>query len=737
MSKPVSRRTAIRTAGIAVATPLFGQIGRLLAGKGVGEGSALAEPAAGLAAEGSRTEAVEPSPYRGNWHGATRYFGFHHDTHVLENDRDIGARANPDELVPMLKLTGADFVQTDSKGHPGYTCWFSKTPGASVSPGIVKDSVRGWREATKRLGLPLHCHYSGLFDKRAGVKHPEWCAIRHDGKPVNSDWFGVVSSAGDRMCPRSGYVDELMIPQLIELIDRYQVDGFWIDGDIWAAQPCYCERCCKAFREATGTAAPPAEPSDPHWAAWWNFTRESVEQYITHYCDAVHRHKPGVLICSNWLQMFRHPGEPKVPTDWLSGDNQGVWGLDNCRCEARFLSTRGKPWDLMMWDFYWPHDRPEKSDTAAKPVEMMQQEAAIIVAFGGNVQVCQNPFDGVRTGQLIPWQMRRIGQLAEFVHRRRELCQGTDTVPQAAVLHSEHHLRAMPCGGSLTGDTGVAPVEGAVHATLECHYGVDILDEWAILPRLARFPVVVAPEQIFMSEKIVDALKEYVRSGGKLLVSGAKAFERFGGPFLGVAPGRLVEKAIYYVPAGDGAAPVASAAWRLLETTTAEKLAPLGTTPLLDERLLPNPAATLHRIGRGAVAYIPCDVFREFRLNRYPPLRLFLHDVLRRLAGPLDIEVAAPSCVDVVLRRQGTRRIVHLINRSSGVSTTSISGMIDEIPPVGPITIRMRTAGRPQKVHVAFENPAFRTTPSADSGGRLAVCVSQVHIHAAVVVETA
>ena len=202
-----------------------------------------------------------------------------------------------------------------------------------------------------------------------------------------------------------------------------------------------------------------------------------------------------MLICSNALQTFRHPGEPKVPTDWLSEDNQAVWGLDACRCESRFLSTRGKPWDLMMWDFYSPHDRPEKSDTAAKPVEMMQQEAAIIVAFGGNVQVCQNPFNGVRTGQLIPWQMERIGQVAKFVHSRRELCQGTDTIPQVAVLHSEHQLRATPRGENLIFHTDVAPVEGAVYAMLECHYGVDILDEWAILPRLARFPVVIAPSK--------------------------------------------------------------------------------------------------------------------------------------------------------------------------------------------------------------------------------------------------
>ena len=50
------------------------------------------------------------------------------------------------------------------------------------------------------------------------------------------------------MCPRSRYADELMIPQLLELIDRYGVDGFWIDGDLWAMEPCYCDRCREAFR---------------------------------------------------------------------------------------------------------------------------------------------------------------------------------------------------------------------------------------------------------------------------------------------------------------------------------------------------------------------------------------------------------------------------------------------------------------------------------------------------------
>lgn len=82
---------------------------------------------------------------------------------------------------------------------------------------------------------------------------------------------------------------------------------------------------------------------------------ETGERLVTRYCAAVPAHKPGVLVCSNWLQTFRNLGEPKVPTDWISGDNAWVWGLDGSRCEARFLSTRGKHWDIMLWTFYCSH----------------------------------------------------------------------------------------------------------------------------------------------------------------------------------------------------------------------------------------------------------------------------------------------------------------------------------------------------------------------------------------------
>jgi hypothetical protein len=671
---------------------------------------------------------------KGRWHGGRFVFGYHHDLHVDSRDTGIGTRCTAEELVATLRLTGADFVQTDSKGHPGYTSWFSTTPEASVGPGVEKDALAAWRTATRRLRLPLHAHYSGIWDKAAGGRHPEWCIMSADGTPARAPWAGIATEGGDKMCPRGGYLRGLMIPQILEMADTHGIDGVWIDGDIWAMQPCYCERCRAAFREGSG-AEPPRESSDPRWPEWWNFTRESFEQYVAAYTEALHQAAPRVLVCSNWLQTFRHPGPPAIPTDWISGDNTASWGMDSGRCEARFISTRGKPWDIMMWDFCfhrgWLGD-PDWAPTV-KPVQMLQQEAAVTVSLGGNVQVCDNPFAGLREGQLVPWRLRRVGEVARFVKRRRSLCQGTETIPQIAVLHSEAHARSAPIGLSPR-DIDTAPVQGAVFSLLECSWGVDILDEWALLPRLSDFPVIVAPEQDRMSQAMAAGLKAFARNGGHLLVSGSDAPRAFGQDFLGVKLLSTSEGAVYHVPASGAAVAAWSSHWAFAEPVSARPLGRLGTTPSLTEKLLPWPAAFINKVGRGRVAWVPFDLFRDFERCRYPLVREFVRSVARPLTRGLDLEVKAPACVDVVLRRKGRRRIVHLINRATGIPTLPNSGVIDEIAPVGPIRITLRQAGPPATVRVAFEDTRHTVSRRA-RGQPLRVTVSQVHIHAAVVLE--
>ncbi|MCX6968569.1 MAG: alpha-L-fucosidase [Verrucomicrobia bacterium] len=681
----------------------------------------------------SRNLPQSPLRSRSAWHGPEYYFGLHYDLHATEKDTELGMRCSPKELVPMLRLMGADFVQTDCKGHPGYTSWFSKVPGASVPPKLKKDAMKQWREATRQLGLQLHCHYSGIWDKAAGAKRPGWCSLDSKGRMAGAPPVGQNAGApsGEKMCPRGGYLEGLMIPQMKELIDRYQVDGFWIDGDLWAVEPCYCPRCKAAYTKATGRKKPPLKETDPDWPHWWNFTRESFNEFVTRYCNAVHAHKPGVLVCSNWLQTFRDPGEPHVPTDWISGDNAWVNGLDGSRCEARFLSTRGKHWDIMLWNFYCSHGMgTPQSPWTPKPPQMLMQEAAVLLSFGGSVQIYESATD-LRDGRLVEARVLRMSEVGRFVKKRRALCQGSESIPQIAVLHSETHLRQTANGKNLMWGTDVKPVQGAVFALLENHYGVDLLDEWALLPRLREFPAVFVPERHALSKEMVEALKGYVRGGGKMIVTGAESFGRFGSEFLGVTAGKVESDATYYVPATDTATPLFSKTWRLVKLTTAKPLGFLGRTAVRDAELLEHPAATLNRVARGAVAYIPADVCRDFEHNRYPLIRAFIGEVTRALVGKLPISVQTPVCVDVALRRQGARTIIHLVNRASGIPNQPNNGAIDEIPSVGPIVITVKTAKPPASVRTAWEGKKPRWT---HKGQTLTITLPCIHIHEAIVI---
>ncbi|MEQ8677170.1 MAG: alpha-L-fucosidase [Aggregatilineales bacterium] len=672
-----------------------------------------------------------------NWHGDEYYFGMHYDLHASEEETELGARVDNKTLIPMLKLMQPDWIQTDCKGHAGYTSWFSEAEHATISPGIVHDALLGWRNATLKLGIKLHCHYSGVWDAAAGRKHPEWCMVDKNGHPLDGSDTGQPTE--DNVSVRQGimsfhgdYQSQLMLPQFYELIDRYQVDGFWIDGEIWATHADYSDASKTAFLQKTGINHIPESPDDPDWFAWMQFNRDSFHAYVTRYTEAVHAHKEEVLVCSNWLQTFRHPGEPKVPTDWISGDNHWVFSLDASRCEARFISTRKKRWDIMLWSFYKTGSLYDQTlPWSEKPVEMLQQEAAVTLALGGSVQIYLSG-GNVRNGQLAHWRMARTGQVGEFVKKRRDICQHTKTIPQVAILHSEHHYYADATVPFPFWEHNAQPVEGATTALLECHFGVDVLDEWALLDAIETFPIVVVPERHNLSDAMVDSLKTYVENGGTLLLTGAKSFVRFGAQFIGATVAKTAENQTYYFPSGDGMIPIYSENWVMLKPTTAHAYRNIALSTLTDDRLTDFPCAVVNTFGKGRVIFIPTDFFAFFHRARYAMLRNFIKDMLNSIISPLPIRMTAPTGVDMVLRQKDTQTIIHLLNLTSGLPNSPRAGEIDEIPPLGAIHLEVDLPQTPERVELAFEEYSMSWN-YAD--GVLFIDVAAVHIHSAIVID--
>jgi len=642
-----------------------------------------------------------------NWH-ENAFFGLHYDLHPGATDTELGREVTYEHIHAMLDKVKPDFVQYDCKGHPGYTGYPTKV--GSPSPGIVNDALKIWRQVTRDMGIPLSIHYSGVWDTRAIELHPEWGRVTSEG-----------GSDKNNTCRTSAYEAELMIPQLLEVIREYDIDGMWIDGENWASHPCWSDSCQKAFTAKTGIASAPRKKGEPHWDEWLAFHRELFVQHVTNVANAVHAAKPTCLVCSNWMYSVRQPEPVVAPVDYISGDFDPSFGAARACAEARFISSRGKPWDLMAWGFL----RTGSETHYFKPAPHLCQELAEVVAQGGSVFIYDHPR---RSGYLTEWHQDTLAQVADFCRKRKDFAFKSQTVPQVAILHSESTYYKYNDPLFNFGPANRA-MEGALHAVLENGYSADILNEQMLAERLAQYPAVVIPEQDSVPEALRAALDAYVRQGGRVLLTGAQVAAQYGA-LAGVAPAEGPGQQ-GWLPA-DGGAVTVSGQFQPVALKEAQPLATLlaQESPLHDQRDFV--AATINRLGDGVVVAVHGPVCNAYYGAHYPRLRQFLGDMLAALQSPRLIKLDAPWFVEMAARQRDGKMLIQLVNRSSSGYLAPDRHIVEHVPDAGPLAITIPCPNKPTRCYLAPDEAGLEWSWQ---NGMLKARLGGLQIHNVLVVE--
>lgn len=111
---------------------------------------------------------------------------------------------NPDEWADRFKAAGAKYIVLTSKHHEGFALWPSQQSWNwnSVDVGPHRDLCGDLTKSVKAAGLRMGFYYS-LYE-----------------------WFNPLYKTN---LPK--YVDEHMIPQMKDLVTRYQPDVVWTDGE--------------------------------------------------------------------------------------------------------------------------------------------------------------------------------------------------------------------------------------------------------------------------------------------------------------------------------------------------------------------------------------------------------------------------------------------------------------------------------------------------------------------------
>ncbi len=635
------------------------------------------------------------------------FLGIHFDFHASDDCAEIGKDVDREMVAYILELVKPDYVQCDCKGHPGQSSYPTKVGNAA--PGFVKDQLKIWREVTAEHGVALYLHYSGVWDEAAVKKHPGWARMNEKGEVDNR----LTSVFGP-------YVDSLLIPQLQELLDEYQVDGVWVDGECWAQERDYRPAVLQAFQQQTGIQEIPRKMDDPHWFEFSQFNRQGFRDYLNHYVTVIHQTHPSFQIASNWSYSSFMPEPVTVNVDFISGDYSAKNSFNSARLEGRCMVHQGKPWDLMAWSFTWTDGL-----YSTKPLIQLKQEAAVVLALSGGFQ---GYFPQKRDASIRKWQMPIMAELGKFCRERQAFCHKMEMVPQIGLIFSTEALyrKSRKLFGSWSGETQA--LSGTLRCLLDGQNVVDIVSEHHLTPeRIQQFPLLIYPEWEYIEPGFRKILLQYVEKGGNLLVIGPKSV----GLFENELNIKRIEDPVEQVNGLAFNGFMAGLKSLYQKVQLGEGVTPFGEI-YTDNDFYGNSlvAASITNYGQGKIAGVYLNLGERYLNAATTVSRDFLTGLVKTLFPKPIVVMNGSHSVDISIGRKNNKLMINLVN-SAGPHANEKINVFDDLPAVGPLSL---TISSPKPRQVLLQ-PANKSLKYRYENGKIQLTLPKLEIYDIIEIE--
>ncbi|MCC5930750.1 MAG: alpha-L-fucosidase [Cyclobacteriaceae bacterium] len=301
---------------------------------------------------------------------------------------------NADEWILLAKEAGMKYFIITSKHHDGFAMWPSIVSDFNIADAtpFQRDPMMELRDAAKKHDIKFGFYYSHAFDwgEESGPGN-DWDYQNPGGDKTRydmGDWWNFEEF--EWFIPKARqYVDQKAIPQLLELIVRYDPDILWFDTP-HKLPPSENFRILKAVREASprvvingrlirdwgdyiNTADKPAEiaPQDGDWEAipttnesyGWN-PFDTTHKPVSHFIELLTK---SVARGGNLLMNVGPMGDGQIdPKDieilkgigkWWQSNGKSIRGCGRTPLQVQTWgeSTR-KDYTIYLHVFKWPED---------------------------------------------------------------------------------------------------------------------------------------------------------------------------------------------------------------------------------------------------------------------------------------------------------------------------------------------------------------------------------------------
>lgn len=674
-----------------------------------------------------------------------RFRQIHLDFHTSEHIDRIGSDFDPEIFVSTLKAANVDSITIFAKCHHGWSYYPTKVgqPHPKLArPDLMGDMVNALTAAD--IECPIYI--SVQWDELMAREHPEWrvlSATNRFHRDLHDDPSSAkqLSPAWHTLCLNHEGLRRYILDQAREVASNYKTQGLFFD--IILTPDCVCPACLERMRLNGLNPLDPADRLKNDEAVNEQFRRETSaalfaefpELRVFYNCGHIHKQGP------ERFSTYTHLELESLPT--------GGWGYDHFPSSARYAATLGL--DIVSHTGKFHTSWGEFG--GFKHPDALEYECAQMVALGSKCligdQLHPSGVINPDTYASVAPAYARIKKLEPYLVDARQ-------ISEVAILSAEH---MNPHGGRNDPSD-----DGAAQILQELKWPFDVID---LSARFEDYRLLILPDTITVNAALAGRLKTYLESGGKLIASwhsGLAEDGRFAVDFGIEREDRTVDFMPSYMKASKTLDPsMPETAFVCYETADviksrgAEVLASIypsyfnrNFAHFCSHQHAPDdpaadPLGVAVSVHEGA-AYIAYPIFRLYRAVGQPLYKYVVRGLLQKLIPDPAIKTDLPSSGRASLTRQpDTRRhILHLLYgppqiRGKEIRTEEggfrVMEMIEDIPAIGPVSAKVRLPSPPARVFDALTGKDIDWTQDPD--GAIGVTLPRLHIHSAVVFESA
>lgn len=674
-----------------------------------------------------------------------RYRQIHLDFHTSEHIAGVGRLFDAEDFAATLKAAHVNSVTLFAKCHHGWSYYPTKVgaPHPHLDrPDLLGDMIA----ACEAADIETPIYLSVQWDERIARQFPQWRAmnaanhLEHASLKENSA-LNQLSAAWHTLCLNHDDFRAHLITEAREVLTLYPTVGLFFD--IIQTPDCVCPACLDRMHRR---GLDPRDPRD-------RLTNDEAvnERFRVEMSDMIRREFPGRRIFYNSGHINKFGRTRFAPYTHLELESlpTGGWGYNHYPSSARYAAKLGLDFLGQTGKFHtsWGEFGGFKHPDA------LDYECALMAVLGAKCLVGDQLHPDGRinhdTYRSIAPAYRRLEALEPFLD-------GAVQLSEIAILSAEYFHRD---GVVRRQDSD----DGAVQMLLELHRPFDVID-----PEMAfgDYRLIILPDDIPVDAMLAEKLEAYVSGGGALLLTGRSGVDPETGQYALDTGLKRSGQPVASNPSYMAVTPALTDA-RLPETPfvvydEAERLTADGAEVLAvirpsyfnrnyrhfssHQHAPDNPdaadegvAAAVHR----AIGVIAYPIFRTYRAMGQPIYKYVVDDLIERLMPLALLKTGLPSGGRVGLTRQlsANRVIAHLLYAAPQVRGQAVKiswqaqprlmEMIEDVPALGAVTLSLRIAGEPTRVHDALTGESFSWSRTDD--GRIIVTVPSLHIHRAIV----